>query len=312
MNPLRWLLMSSLACPLVSPPSLHGEVGKPQEVTQGVWFHEGDLVRKGQCNNGWIIFNDHVLVIDANWPSAAEEILAKIRQTTDKPVRFAFDSHHHGDHAYGNEVWRAQGATIVAHEGVIREMQTYEPGLYGKGSGRWEEEAAKRKDVAESKLAPPTLLFPDAMIFDDGQQRVELIHFGVAHTHGDAFAWRPKEGILFSGDACVNGPYNYMGDGHTGQWIQTLESVRALEPKIVCPGHGLIGGPEILDHQIEYIRSLRNEVRALVQTGKDLDAVKAMAPVLKEKIQLNDRIANYVGSFFEAQIEKMFDELNER
>jgi len=312
MNPLRWLLIGSLACPLISPPSLHGEVGKPQEVTQGVWFHEGDLVRKGQCNNGWIIFNDHVLVIDANWPSAAEEILAKIRQTTDKPVRFAFDSHHHGDHAYGNEVWRAQGATIVAHEGVIQEMQTYEPGLYGKGSGRWEEEAAKRKDVAESKLAPPTLLFPDAMIFDDGQQRVELIHFGVAHTHGDAFAWLPKEGILFSGDACVNGPYNYMGDGHTGQWIQTLESVRALEPKIVCPGHGLIGGPEILDHQIEYIRSLRNEVRALVQTGKDLDAVKAMAPVLKEKIQLNDRIANYVGSFFEAQIEKMFDELNER
>ena len=103
-----------------------------------------------------------------------------------------------------------------------------------------------------------------------------------------------------------------MGDGHTGKWIQTLESVRALEPKIVCPGHGLIGGPEILDHQIEYIRSLRNEVRALVQTGKDLDAVKDMAPVLKEKIQLNDRIANYVGSFFEAQIEKMFDELNER
>ena len=312
MNPLRWLLIGSLACPLISPPSLHGEVGKPQEVTQGVWFHEGDLVRKGQCNNGWIIFNDHVLVIDANWPSAAEEILAKIRQTTDKPVRFAFDSHHHGDHAYGNEVWRAQGATIVAHEGVIREMQTYEAGLYGRGSGRWEEEAAKRKDVAESKLAPPTLLFPDAMIFDDGQQRVELIHFGIAHTHGDAFAWLPKEGILFSGDACVNGPYNYMGDGHTGQWIQTLESVRALEPKIVCPGHGLIGGPEILDHQIEYIRSLRNEVRALVQTGKDLDAVKAMAPVLKEKIQLNDRIANYVGSFFEAQIEKMFDELNER
>lgn len=312
MIPFRWLLMGSLACPLISPVSLHGEVGKPQEVTQGVWFHEGDLVRKGQCNNGWIIFKDHVLVIDANWPSAAKEILAKIRQTTDKPVRFAFDSHHHGDHAYGNEVWRAQGATIVAHEGVIQEMQTYEPGLYGKGSGRWEEEAAKRTDVAESKLAPPTLLFPNAMIFDDGQQRVELIHFGIAHTHGDAFAWLPKEGILFSGDACVNGPYNYMGDGHTGQWIQTLESVRALEPKIVCPGHGLIGGPEILDHQIEYIRSLRNEVRALIQTGKDLDAVKDMAPVLKEKIQLNDRIANYVGSFFEAQIEKMFDELNER
>jgi cyclase len=311
MIPRLRLLIGSLTCSLLALVSLRGEVGKPQEVAPGVWFHEGDLVRKGQCNNGWIIFNDYVLVIDANWPSAAKEILAKIRQITDKPVRFALDSHHHGDHAYGNEVWRAQGATIVAHEGVIQEMQTYEPGLYGKGPGRWEEEAAKRKDVAESKLAPPTLLFPDAMIFDDGQQRVELIHFGIAHTHGDAFAWLPKEGILFSGDACVNGPYNYMGDGHTGQWIQTLESVRALEPKIICPGHGLIGGPEILDHQIEYIRSLRNEVRALVQDGKDLESIRAMSPVIKEKIQLNDRIANYVGSFFEAQIEKMVLELQE-
>jgi len=87
--------------------------------------------------------------------------------------------------------------------------------------------------------------------------------------------------------------------------------VRALEPKIICPGHGLIGGPEILDHQIEYIRSLRNEVRALVQDGKDLEAIRAMSPVIKEKIQLNDRIANYVGSFFEAQIEKMVLELQE-
>ena len=43
MIPFRWLLMGSLACPLISPVSLHGEVGKPQEVTQGVWFHEGDL-----------------------------------------------------------------------------------------------------------------------------------------------------------------------------------------------------------------------------------------------------------------------------
>ena len=105
-------------------------------------FHEGDLVRKGQCNNGWIIFKDHVLVIDANWPSAAKEILAKIRQITDKPVRFAFDSHHHGDHAYGNEVWRAQGATIVAHEGVIPNL---EPGSTER------DPAMGRGNVAESK-----------------------------------------------------------------------------------------------------------------------------------------------------------------
>ena len=54
------------------------------------------------------------------------------------------------------------------------------------------------------------------MIFDDGTHRVELRYFGVGHTHGDGFAWLPKEKILFTGDAAVNGPFNYMGDGDSG------------------------------------------------------------------------------------------------
>jgi glyoxylase-like metal-dependent hydrolase (beta-lactamase superfamily II) len=73
-----------------------------------------------------------------------------------------------------------------------------------------------RKDVAASKLKPPPLLYNKDPIFDDGKHRVELLHFGVAHTHGDGFAWLPKEKILFTGDACVNGPYNYMADGNSG------------------------------------------------------------------------------------------------
>ena len=76
------------------------------------------------------------------------------------------------------------------------------------------------------------------MIFDDGTHRVELRYFGVAHTHGDGFAWLPKEKILFTGDACVNGPYNYLGDGDSEQWVKTLAAARKLGAKTICPGHG--------------------------------------------------------------------------
>lgn len=157
-------------------------------VADRVYFHEGDIEKEGHCNNGWIVFRDYVLVIDANFPSGAKLVLPKIRALTDKPVRFAFDTHHHGDHAYGNQVWIENGATAVAHTGVLEEMKRYETGYFGGKPGRWEDTAKTRPDVAASHLSPPSLLFPKELYFDDGKQRVELIHPGVAHTHGDAMA----------------------------------------------------------------------------------------------------------------------------
>ncbi len=217
------------------------QVGEVKKLAPDVYFHEGDIKGKGHCNNGWVVFEDYVLVVDANFPSGAREIIPKIRAITDKPVRFAFNTHHHGDHAYGNQVWIEQGATPVAHTGVVEEMKKYETGLFGGKPGRWEDTAKEREDVRGSKLKAPSVLFPDTLIFDDGVHRVELRYFGTAHTHGDGFAWLPKEKILFTGDACVNGPYNYVGDGQVGDWIQTLDRARALGAQVVGPGHGPLG-----------------------------------------------------------------------
>src|SRR2546423_15581055 len=131
------------------------EVNKVTPLTKDVFFHEGDIEHQGHCNNGWIVFKDYVLVVDANFPSGAQTILPKIRAITPKPIRFAFDTHHHGDHAYGNEVWAENGATPLAHTGVIEEMKLYETGYYDSKPGRWEEAAKSRPDVAASRLQPP-------------------------------------------------------------------------------------------------------------------------------------------------------------
>src|SRR6266536_3748790 len=143
------------------------QVGEVRKLAPDVYFHEGDIKGKGHCNNGWVIFEDYVLVIDANFPSGAQDILPKIRALTAKPVRFAFDTHHHGDHAYGNQVWVENGATPVAHTGVIEEMKRYEP-------GRWEDAAKSRADLKASRLKRPSVLFPRELFFDDGKHRVEL------------------------------------------------------------------------------------------------------------------------------------------
>jgi glyoxylase-like metal-dependent hydrolase (beta-lactamase superfamily II) len=304
-QPLRLVALWALTLPAI----VTAEVGKPQEVAPGVWFHEGDIARKGHCNNGWVIFEDYLLVIDANFPSGALEVMPRIKATSDKPVRFALDTHHHGDHAYGNQVWFENGATIVAHQGVLEEMRKYEPALFGGAPGRWEDEAKKREDVAKSRLRAPSILFPKEMVFADATHRVELHWFGVAHTHGDGFAWLPKERVLFTGDACVNGPYNYMGDGHTGDWVKTLEAARALNPAFICPGHGLMGGVEVLDNQIAYLKALRAAVTRLFKEGKSAAEAKASVETIKASLQKQENISNYLGGMLASQVEKVWTEL---
>lgn len=294
------LLAGALALALCA--AARAEVNVVEKVSEGVYFHEGDIGRKGHCNNGWIVFKDFVLVVDANFPSGAEEVIPKIKTTSgDKPIRFAFDTHHHGDHAYGNEVWHQNGATIVAHEGVLAEMDKYEP-------KRWEESKG-RKDVAASKLRKPALLFRRDMVFDDGEKRVELLHFGVAHTHGDGFAWMPKEKILFTGDAIVNGPYNYVGDGNIGEWIKTLNAVKKLGAEKVCPGHGPAGGPEIIDDQLAFFVALRDGVKVWRDAGKSAQEARDSVDALRMKLRTNEKISRYIGGGFAQQAEKAWTEL---
>jgi cyclase len=287
------------------------QVDTVKELAPGVYFHEGDIKGKGHCNNGWVIFDDYVLVIDANFPSGAREIMPKIKAQTNKPIRFAFDTHHHGDHAYGNQVWVDNGAVPVAHENVVSEMRKYETGFFGGKPGRWEEAAQQRDDMRDTHLKPPSLLYRDQMIFDDGTHRVELRYFGVAHTHGDGFAWLPKERILFSGDAAVNGPYNYIGDGDTAAWIDTLAQAGKLGATVVAPGHGPLGDGRVIEAQRQFFVDLRSEVDKRKELAPD--RVQADVPVIRDA--LLKRHATYIDTSakpitsFEAQVAQVYKEM---
>src|SRR3982074_538627 len=99
------------------PPMKFNEV---REVAPGVFFRYSSIsaadksVPFGGSNNIWVVFKDYVAVIDANFPKEAGDVIAAIKQTTDKPIRYVFDTHHHGDHAYGNAVFAKEGASVVA------------------------------------------------------------------------------------------------------------------------------------------------------------------------------------------------------
>jgi cyclase len=286
-----------------------------REIAPGVHFAEGDSIKRGYSNNGWIVLEDYVLVVDATFPPGSTGLLASIRAATDRPLRFAFDTHHHGDHAYGNDVYAAVGATPVAHEGVLAEMRRVETGQFGGAPGRWEGEAREREALRGHRLKPPSLLFPGSLFFDDGKRRVELVHFGVGHTKGDALAWMPKEGILFTGDAAVNGAFNFVGDGNVHEWIRTLDEIRKLAPRVVCPGHGPLGDARILEDQQAFFRALVERVDRELARRSPEDARTRIAG-LRAEIQALPQIARYASGKeydpFAEQVAKVYEEITGR
>jgi glyoxylase-like metal-dependent hydrolase (beta-lactamase superfamily II) len=216
------------------------------------------------CNQGWVIFEDFVLVIDANFPNQAEEIIPLIRQTTDKPIRYVFDTHYHGDHADGNPVFGKIGATAIASENAAEEFKT-------KGVAGFEQSKKdKAKEYGALDYKYPSLYFPKKLVLEDAKQRVELLHFAHGHTQGDAVAWLPKQGILFTGDSCLNGAFNYTGDGNTESWIGALTEMRKLPIEKICPGHGEMSDITLIDRQRRYFVELRQFIGDAIAKGKTL------------------------------------------
>jgi glyoxylase-like metal-dependent hydrolase (beta-lactamase superfamily II) len=190
-------------------------------------------------------------------------------------------------------------------------MRKYETGFFGGPPGRWESEAKQREDMRASRLKPPTLLYRDVMIFDDGTHRVELRYFGVGHTRGDGFAWLPKERILFTGDAAVNGPFNYMGDGDSGAWIETLANAQKLGANVIAPGHGPAGDGSVLEGQRRYFLALRAEVekrKGLTPAEVQADVSAIREVLLKHHPTYVEANAKSVDGFG-SQVEQVYREL---
>ena len=279
-----------------------------KEVSKGVWFREGDLMGQGHCNNIVIEMKDYLVVVDANFPSGAQRLMADIKKISSKPVKYVFDTHHHGDHAYANAVWTKMGATTIAHIGVLNEMKAREP-------QRWQEAAKEREDVRSLNLTtvePPKETFSKSPhVITDGSRRIELHHFGWAHTKGDGFVFLPKEKIIATGDAVVNGPYNYTADGNVGNWPKVVKGAQKMGATMVLPAHGPHGGPEILAGELAFMTELHKAVVAARKSGKKLDDVVKMkdGKPASTSLTLPANVKKWVGDFFPAQVFDTWKEL---
>lgn len=271
-------------------------------IAPGVWFREGDM-DQGHCNNIIIEMKDYLIVVDANFPSGARAAMADAKRISPKPVKYVFDTHHHGDHLYGNVLWTRAGATTLAFQGVADELKRLEP-------ARWNDAAKTRQDVAELKQDGPEPPKQDIQepiyVLNDGSRKVEFHHFGWAHTRGDGFVYLPKDQVLCTGDAVVNGPYNATGDANIGNWPSVLAAAGKLKVKTVLPGHGLPGGKDLIAGQALFMTELYKAVKTGVDGGKKLEEIQA-------SVKLPDTVAKWVSdASLKGQIRDAYHELTRK
>ncbi|HTR91665.1 MAG TPA: MBL fold metallo-hydrolase [Trebonia sp.] len=198
-------------------------------------------------NTGFIVAKGGVTAIDASSTERrTRNFLSAIGTVTAAPVRTLVNSHHHPDHTAGNGLFT--GATIVAHDKARPEMK-----LLGlpHNSGVWTD-----VDYGDLELTLPFLTFADRITLWADDLRCELLYSGgPAHTTNDIVVWIPERSVLFAGDLVFNGGTPFLLSGSVLGAIDVLENfLRPLGAQTIVPGHGPVGGPELIEPVLDYLR----------------------------------------------------------
>lgn len=253
------------------PGNARAQAGSIKIVAPGIWFREGDNSH-GLCNNIIIEMKDYMVVVDANYPSGAAAVMRDIKYISPKPVKFVLDTHHHGDHSYGNSLWTQAGATTVAFQAMAEDLKRL-------GTARWLDAAKTREDVAslhqDAPEQPKQVVTEEIYVLNDGERRVEFRHFGWGHTRGDGYVYLPKEQVIATGDTVVNGPFNNLRDANIANWPDVLSKVDKLKIKFVLPGHGPMGSRDMLLGQQQFLRELYQAVKKGMDKGETAEEIQA-------------------------------------
>lgn len=242
------------------------------QISEHAWAYTAE----GDPNTGIVIGDDAVLVADTQaTPAMAADVVRRIREVTDKPIRYVVLTHYHAV--------RVLGAAAYQPDHILASQDTYdlivERGEQDKASeiGRFPR-LFRNVETVPPGLTWPTMTFTGKMTVWIGKLEVQLLQLGRGHTKGDTVVWLPQERTLFSGDLVEFDATPYAGDAYFKDWPQTLDRLAALQPKALVPGRGAaLTTPHEVAAGLAGTRGFIADVYAQVQQGvaqgKDLNAV---------------------------------------
>jgi glyoxylase-like metal-dependent hydrolase (beta-lactamase superfamily II) len=229
---------------------------------------------EGDPNSGVIVGDDGVIVVDAQaTPALAGQVIERVRQVTDKPIKYVVLSHYHAVRVLGASAYQAQ--EIIASD-ACRAM------IVERGQEDWDSEYGRfprlfRGAEAIPGLTWPTVAFKRNLTLYLGKRRVELMHIGRAHTAGDIIVHVPDANVVFSGDIVEYKSACYCGDAHFTNWPGTLARLGGFKAEALVPGRGeaLVGVDQVAEGITltgQFLRDLYEPVQRGVARGASLKA----------------------------------------
>ncbi|MFW2439961.1 MAG: MBL fold metallo-hydrolase [Arenicellales bacterium] len=265
------------------------------KVSDNVWYVKGmagtAIENEGFVSNAaFVITGDGVVVFDAlGTPALANLLFKEIRKLTREPIKMVIVSHYHADHIYGLQVFKDEGAEIVAPAGVIDYLNS------DSANSRLEE---RRVSLSPWVNDSTRLIAPDRYIKESEKFRMGDIEFtisalGSAHSEGDLTLFVEPDKVLFSGDVIFDGRIPWLGDADTVNWLATLNSIKVAKPAAIVPGHGELSTDPValikLTH--DYLEFVRAKMKAAVDGWVTFDDAY-------EEVEWGDY--EYLPAFFEA------------
>lgn len=243
---------------------------------------EGGL---GASNSGFIDLGGG-LVIDSFWDlPRTRELINRYTEINPEAPRRLVNTHHNGDHTWGNQLFAEAGAEIIGHKLCAEYFSTESPAgmqMLTKAEGlppamEGLAKALRRFDFEGIDLTPPSTLIEQDTEIDLGNVTASLLYVGPAHTAGDVVIYLEDEGVLFTGDVLFNQCTPVGWEGTFGTWIAALKRLAELEPETVVPGHGPIGTAQDLLELREYLEYVYDEARSHFEKGHTtLEAAQAI------------------------------------
>lgn len=240
-------------------------------------------------NIGIVLGNDAALVVDTGMgPVNGQKVLEAAKRLAAGRRLILTLTHFHPEHGFGAQAFKGN-ATILYNatqrdelaakgEAYLGMFRTFGPGVAVALEGT-------------ELVMPDETYVGEGTTIDLGGRTLELSTYGLAHTRGDQVVSVPDAGVLFVGDLAEERIFPIFpwfppddADLDAGNWTKVLANLEATKPAIVVPGHGSVGGPEILADVREYIVDLGPRVAARLKAGDGVDAiVSTLGPQVRAK-----------------------------
>lgn len=220
----------------------------PTEVSDGIYAYIQNDGTWWINNTGFMVGATGVIAIDAcSTVARTEALISTIKGVSSQPVRTLVNTHHHGDHTFGNFLF--DSATIVGHEKMRDAIAAF-----GVPGAKMTDPYFTPVEWGAVELAPPTLTFSDRVRVWVDDMPCDVIYVGTpAHTTNDSVVWIPERKVLFCGDLLFNGGTPFLVQGSIAGAREALKLIDSLGAETIVPGHGPIATPALIPKVDAYL-----------------------------------------------------------